>query len=53
MMADKERHCMGTGREIRTHSSISAQQIVVAWAAMLLGAVFMATGGVVMILSLS
>ena len=44
---------MGVGRRIQTSSSISVEQTLAAWAAVLLGAVFMATGGVVMFLSLS
>jgi hypothetical protein len=44
---------IGIGRGIRTSSGISTEQSIVAWAAVLLGVVFMATGGVVAFLSLS
>jgi hypothetical protein len=53
VMADEDQHRMGDGRGIQTSSSISTEQTVAAWAAVLLGAVFMAAGGVVMLLSLS
>ena len=51
-MADKDQGRMNAGRGIRASSTISTEQTLVAWAVVLMGAVFMA-GGVVMFLSLS
>jgi hypothetical protein len=41
------------GKRLQGGSELSAQQTVVAWATVLLGAVFMAAGGVAILLSLS
>lgn len=52
-MEDKDQRRTAAGKEFRAGQSLSTEQRLVAWATVAIGAVFMAAGGLVMILSLS
>lgn len=52
-MENKDQRRAVTGKGLRAGQSLSTEQTIVAWATVVMGAVFMAAGGLVMVLSLS
>ena len=52
-MENKDQRRAVTGKRFRAGQSLSTEQTIVAWATVVMGAVFMAAGGLVMVLSLS